>query len=389
MWTFRMRKNLAYCLIAAAALLLSCEKDGRRAVTDAPAAPVRFEVEQEAPVTKALISQDSDLIHACTPVADGGLGKAIGLWAAITDAQGRTTNDVFSGVQLRWFDREGGHEYNPDDSEEDNRSKWNTVIVDEQGERAGEVYWRPGETYRFRAYYPAGVELRENTSASTFIADYRTSTQQDDMMAGYQKVTLTTLSDLQQHVKLRMKHMLSAVRVTVRFNDDFPSTDRLTGVWVENGDSGEFVEYGLLVFGDGTEAGVESVQWYGIQAPMPGEKIYEWTTSPGLPFSSTTATRATAYQPTDASSTVTKGEFYTGNDGYVLSIPQTIGKDVNICFTTENSLGYVFKAPIPEGTVLEPGYRYTFNIIISKLDVELLITIKPWNELESSYSINF
>ena len=73
MWTFRMRKNLAYCLIAAAALLLSCEKDGRRAVTDAPAAPVRFEVEQEAPVTKALISQDSDLIHACTPVADGGL----------------------------------------------------------------------------------------------------------------------------------------------------------------------------------------------------------------------------------------------------------------------------------------------------------------------------
>ena len=383
-----MRKLLAYCLLAAA-LLPSCRKERPGVPTDYRISPVRFEVEQENAAVKSLVCNDNDLIHACTPVADGGLGKAIGLWAAITDASGRTTNDVFRGVQLRWFDREGGHEFNPDTDEEENRQKWNTVIVDEEGERAGEVYWRPNETYRFRAYYPAGVELRENTSASTFIADYRTSRQQDDMMAGYQKVVLSTLADLQQHVQLRMKHMLSAVKFTFRFNDDFPSTDRLTGVWLENGEQGEFMEYGLLVYGDGTEIGVERIQWYGIQAPSPGEKLYEWKTSPGLSFSSTEASKATAYMPTDASSTVTEGEFFTGNDGFVLMIPQTVGKDAFICFTTENSLGYVFKAAIPEGTVLEPGYRYTFNVIISKLDVELLITIKPWNELESSYSINF
>ena len=184
-----MTKVSAYCLAAACALLsLSCD---RRSADDATVRrPIRFEVEQEAAVSKALISSDDDLIHACTPVADGGLGKAIGLWAAMTDASGRTTNDVFQGVQLRWFDREGGHEFNPDTDEESDRQKWNTVIVDDQGERAGEVYWRPGETYRFRAYYPAGVELRENTSASTFIADYRTASQQDDMLAGYQKMTL-------------------------------------------------------------------------------------------------------------------------------------------------------------------------------------------------------
>lgn len=376
-------------MAVAATLLPSCRKDRTGVVTDDVRVPVRFEVEQEDAGTKSLVCNDNDLIHACTPVADGGLGKAIGLWAAITDASGRTTNDVFSGVQLRWFDREGGHEYNPVGDEEENRQKWNTVIVDEEGERAGEVYWRPNETYRFRAYYPAGVELRENTSASTFIADYRTSLQQDDMMAGYQKVVLSTLADLQQHVQLRMKHMLSAVKFTFRFNEDFPSTDRLTGVWLENGEQGNFLEYGLLVYGDGTEAGVERIQWYGIHAPLPGEKLYEWASSPGLSFSSTEASKATAYMPTDASSTVTEGEFFTGNDGFVLMIPQTVGKDTFICFTTENSLGYVFKAAIPEGTVLEPGYRYTFNVIISKLDVELLITIKPWNELESSYSINF
>ena len=383
-----MTKVSAYCLAAACALLsLSCD---RRSADDATVRrPIRFEVEQEAAVSKALISSDDDLIHACTPVADGGLGKAIGLWAAMTDASGRTTNDVFQGVQLRWFDREGGHEFNPDTDEESNRQKWNTVIVDDQGERAGEVYWRPGETYRFRAYYPAGVELRENTSASTFIADYRTASQQDDMLAGYQKMTLSTLADLQQHVQLRMKHMLSAVKFTFRFKEDFPSTDYLTGVWLENEAEGEFVDYGLLVFGDGTESGVERVQWYGISAPLEGEKMYQWSTSPGLAFSSTPESRAVAYQASDATSTVTAGEFYTGNDGFVLMIPQTVGEGTSICFTTRNSLGYTFKVALPEGTVLEPGYRYTFNIIISKLDVELFITIKPWNELESSYSINF
>ena len=381
-----MRKAFAYCLAAVCALLaLSCNRGGDEDVFR----PIRFEVEQEGAVSKALIGNDNDLVHACTPVEDGGLGNAIGLWAAITDAAGHTTNDVFQGVRLRWFAHSGGHEDNPDLDEDDDRQKWNTVIVDDQGERAGEVYWRPGETYRFRAYYPAGVELRENTSASTFIAEYRTSRQQDDMLAGYQKVQLTTLADLQQHVQLRMRHTLSAVKFTFRFKEDFPSTDYLTGVWLENEAEGNFMDYGLLVFGDGTEAGVERIQWYGISAPVEGEKMYQWCTSPGLPFSSTPESRAVAYQGSDATSTVTEGEFFTDNDGFVLMIPQTIGEGTSLCFTTQGSLGYTFKVAIPEGTVLEPGYRYTFNIIISKLDVELLITIKPWNELESSYTINF
>ena len=382
-----MRKVSVYFLAAACVLLsLSCN---RLAPDTDVRYPIRFEVEQEAAQSKALIGSDDDLVYACTPTEDGGLGKAIGLWAAITDDAGRTTNDVFQGVRLRWFSRSGGHENNPDDDENEDRQKWNTVIVDDAGERAGEVYWRPGETYRFRAYYPAGVELRENTSASTFIADYRTGNQQDDMLAGYQKVQLSTLADLQQHVQLRMKHMLSAVKFTFRFKEDFPSTDYLTGMWLENESEGSFVDYGLLVFGDGTEDGVERVQWYGITAPSAGEKMYQWCTSPGLEFSSTDDTRAVAYQSSNAASTVTDGEFYTGNGGFVLMIPQTVAEGTAICFTTRGSLGYTFKVPIPEGTVLEPGYRYTFNVIISKLDVELLITIKPWNELESSYTINF
>ena len=60
------------------------------------------------------------------------------------------------------------------------------------------------------------------------------------------------------------------------------------------------MDYGLLVFGDGTESGVERIQWYGISAPLEGEKMYHWATTPGLAFSSTPESRAVAYQASDA-----------------------------------------------------------------------------------------
>lgn len=383
-----------FCTFYAAAALLvlpACEKQEGEGMS-----AIQFEVMQEPARTRVMVGDDTTLQNCCTPVADGGLGQSIGLWAAMTDAAGRTVNDVFSGVRLRWVARAGGHEDNPDADEEDvsKRQLWNTVITDGGSEREGEVYWRPGETYRFRAYYPAGVELRENTSATTFIAEYRADQRQDDMMAAYQKVALNTLSDLQQHVQLTMKHMLSAVKFTFRFADDFPTTDYLTGVWLENTASGHFFNYGLLVYGDGTEAGAETIQWYSIYAPREGEKMYEWTTSPGYEFSNSVATRATAY---GAAGTVS-GALYTDNDNYIYMIPQALPSGTDLCFTTRNSSGFVFRVALPTSFIdaasvahntLEPGWRYQFNVVISQLNVELYITIKPWNELDSSYTINF
>jgi hypothetical protein len=79
-------------------------------------------------------------------------------------------------------------------------------------------------------------------------------------------------------------------------------------------------------------------------------------------------------------------------------IPQDLHPGTQICFTTENSAGNVFRVNLPdklydssnnEFTSLEPGYRYTFNVVISRLDIEVFITIREWNLLDSSYSIDF
>ena len=93
-----------------------------------------------------------------------------------------------------------------------------------------------------------------------------------------------------------------------------------------------------------------------------------------------------------------KGAIFTGSNNYVYMVPQELHPGTQLCFKTENSAGNVFRIDLPDhftdagGTVhnsLEPGYRYTFHVVISRLDVDILITIREWNQLDSSYSIAF
>lgn len=355
-----------------------------------------------------MINSEAQLRTACTPVALGGKGQAITLWAAM-EKEGETTNDVFQGVNLQWRAVTGdkGHENNPDLDEEGsgNELYWNTMINDGGVEKHAEVYWHPGETYYFRAYYPAGVELANNTSASTFIAEYDTKSQQDDLMAAYTKKTLANKAQLQEHVQLNLLHMLSAVEFTFRFKEEsgFEKSDKLVSVWLENTASGQFGNYGLLVFGDGTEAGATDIEWYIMDTPAEDTRMYYWEHSSGVPFYRNTTENVAAKAYSDLEHTA-QGTLYAGNqsiDGlhnYVYMIPQDLHPGTQICFTTENSAGHVFRVDMPYSfkdssnnthTSLEPAYRYTFNIVISRLDIEAFITIREWNLLDSSYTIDF
>ena len=393
-----MKGRIRIFLLLALGATAACSK--QPSTEPAPAA-IRFEVTHTPAVTRSMITDGNELRNACTP--DLG-GQAIGLWAAM-ERGAETTNDVFQGVKLQWRPvGDKGHENNPNpDHSEDgdgNESFWNTVVTEGGTDRFAEVYWHPGETYYFRAYYPDGVQLANNTSATTFIAEYHTELRQEDMMAAYQKVVLTDKASLQQHVKLNMQHMLSAVKFTFSYKDEagFFNSDRLLGVWLENTATGEFGDYALLVFGDGTEAGATHVDWYIMDTPAPGKKMYEWTCSAGLPFyrNDTENVEATAYMA--SSDPNDKGAIFTGSNNYVYMVPQELHPGTQLCFKTENSAGNVFRIDLPDhftdagGTVhnsLEPGYRYTFHVVISRLDVDFLITIREWNQLDSSYSIAF
>ena len=75
-----------FCTFYAAAALLvlpACEKQEGEGMS-----AIQFEVMQEPARTRVMVGDDTTLQNCCTPVADGGLGQSIGLWAAMTDAAG-------------------------------------------------------------------------------------------------------------------------------------------------------------------------------------------------------------------------------------------------------------------------------------------------------------
>ena len=406
-----MKKVFRILLIIALVALtaVSCKKTDEN-VTEASGI-IHFEVRQTPSATRSMVVDDAALRTACSP---SGGAQSIGLWAAMSKA-GETTNDVFQGVNLQWRPvGEKGHENNPDLDEEgtDKESYWNTFITHQSEVKHAEVYWHPGETYYFRAYYPAGVELANNTSAYTFIAEYNCEIQQDDLMAAYQKVVLADKASLQQHVQLNLLHMLSAVEFRFKFKEEsgFEKSDKLMSMWLENTDAGEFGNYGLLVFGDGKKEGdagydplvsPTEIDWYIMNTPAPGERMYYWENSAGIDFYRNSSENVAATAFSDPGNT-TAGALFTGSTygghNYVYMIPQDLHPGTQICFTTENSAGNVFRVNMPDSfkdlhdvvyTSLEAGYRYTFNVVISRLDIEVFITIKEWNLIDSSYSIDF
>ena len=385
-------------LVLALGVAAACSK---QPAAEPASAAIRFEVTHTPAPTRAMITDADELRESCTP---GQGDKAIGLWAAMQRGT-ETTNDVFQGVKLQWRPvGDKGHENNPNpDHSEDgtgNESYWNTVVSEGGTDRFAEVYWRPEETYYFRAYYPDGVQLANNTSATTFIAEYHTERQQEDLMAAYQKVVLSDRASLQQHVKLNMLHMLSAVQFTFSYKEEagFYNSDRLLGMWLENTAAGTFGNYALLVFGDGTEAGATHVDWSVMDIPAPGTRMYEWNYSAGIPFYRTDTENVSATAYTASADPDDKGAIFTGSNHYVYMVPQELHPGTQLCFITESSMGNVFRINFPDaftdadGVVhhaLEPGYRYTFHVVISRLDVDVFITIKEWNRLDSSYSIAF
>ena len=407
-----MRKILTYSILVLSFLtVFSCRKDQPSSTTGS--ALIRFVPYEQPAGTKGLITNDTDLKTACTGLSN----QAIAVWAARKDnSTGVVTNDVFNGVYLRWQEISGpeGHEDNPSSSES-TPSYWNTFNADGT---SGPVAWSPGGTYIFRAYYPAGVELRENTNANLFISEYQSDRTQEDLMVAYTRI-ITNASNINDHVPLNLRHMLAAVSFSFSFKDGPASTggfagdDYLTSMWLENTSTGIFCDYGMLAFGDGHDGSnptdqPEKIEWYNIYAPAAGVKMYEWVASgsgeelKNVESSTDNYTKdkiAMAYTPNGSSDT---GHLFTqspyGGRNYVLAIPQTLHGGTDICFKTSNGMDAVFRAQLPTtlsvGTgmdehAFQAGYRYDIDLVITKLSIDVLITIKPWNVLDSSYIIEY
>jgi len=392
-------------IVCFTALLLTCSC-GKSIDPDGPAA-VQFNISSVAgPAgSKALVEDANNLISACTPTANGGLGQSIGIWAdAIVD--GTQKKNVFNGTQLIW-EAVGseGHEGHPDDAGETaSPSFWNY--------KTNAVYWRTGEEYTFRAFYPYD-EMKDGlqswSDATGFVVVYEAEKVQEDFMVAYAH-RLVDVSNLATHVDFDMIHALSALRFTFNFAPGFDMTDNLTSFWIENTRTDntqpdQFADMGMMVYGESGSGNEEKMTWQKSYSPLAGTKMFYWKNNDATETyvfsrSESSTTAATAYGSDDAS---TECALFakTENQRWLFVPPQQLVSGTKLCFTTRTGGTTVFKADLPttlnwtEGGVakssqaLEPGYRYTFNIVISKLDAEVLVTIRPWNIRNSSYYISF
>lgn len=396
-----MNRTLLYIVLLSAAVLSGCGRE------DMPSADIsgqriwwNVDSVEGLRATKSLINSYDALVDACKPEGDGGDGGSISVWADYT-IENETTKNVFEGTSIIYQDKVGGNPH----------SSWNY--------KGNDIYWSLGGQYKFRAYYPTdadnkgandtdGIQLGDGCNATVFQMNYNTMMTQKDLLVAYN--TIDTRSwNLSHPVPLNFRHALSALQFRFQLinipGQEYLDSDYLTSVWIENiVDESEkpFTSIGGLVYGNEGEGNEEKLGWTENKWRNPGDKLYEWVNDGVLMENrqeggTVETTQAVAYTATGT----TEGQMFTDNDGFLLVIPQRSEGNVKLFFTTSHGGDTEYSITIPKitgtdqngpsgtGEYFIPGYRYIYTISITKTDIRLLLTIKPWNKLDSSYSYNF
>lgn len=295
---------------------------------------------------RALIEDDAALQTACT-----GGNKAIGIWSAY-----RLNGDSVKNVL--GMDGDVSLVYNPSTAW-DNWEGWT------YGEKA--AYWMRKAVYYFNAYFPKTGGLTSIANDSTSLkGTYNTETTQTDLMVS--RVKVDTNGNFEgSPVPLPMKHALATLKFIFRM-DGGTATELLKSFSLDNTlKTSATLNYNtdFLTIGNWTN-GVSSND----------TRIYEWSDNNGISFST----------EMDAVPYTTGESFYRTDDGHIFIIPQKC----EVTPTFNCTMGINSFENIPLGTTqFDPGKNYIYTIKVEDKTVDVTLTIKPWNEKNSSYDIDF
>ena len=371
-------KIFCKCLIFVFVLIMcGCDKNEDNGWdSDGSVIPVRWRINGiNKHSSRALIDEQSAFEYACSPT---GGNESIGIWGdyeVLINGVLQTSIGFFQATELQYYGLS---------AEEGDPTGW-----DYSGE---DRFWTWGGRYKFRAYFPQkGVDVVSSSNASTFVFEWNSMLQQQDLMVAYNYID-TQRWDLKDPVPLDFNHALSALKFNFQFEEGYVADDKLTGFWLENTEEDDFASIGIMAYGATTESDdPETMTWEKAYSNEPGMEIYKWTYPAGIPFyrtSDNTSATATAY-----TAGAEDGSEYITNDGWLLVIPQKPSGKVNICFTTEKSGTTVYRAKMPAQTetdnVFRPGYKYNYTVTIGSTDLTLDLSIAEWNRLESSHDIKF
>lgn len=405
-----MNRNGIFLTCLIGLLMVSCNQN-EDGIIDSPSkqttTPIGWSVLpiQSMQGSRALISSDDDLQSACT----NGTGESIGLWGdydLTINGVKQTIEGFLNDVKLVYYGVGGT---------EDSPTGWDYIAEDK--------YWELGGQYRFRAYYPQTAihqNVISSSNATTFVINYNTTQMQEDLLVAYQPINTMQWS-LSDPVPLKFRHALAGVRFQFQFEEGLNETDKLTSCWLQNTENCDFTSVGMLAYGtedpnNGNQYNPNWLDWHESYNSPATERMYYWKSQEGVVYQRENGqnTLATAYTGASA-----EGGTFLNNNGYLLIIPQQSDGTVQLCFTTYEGGDAIYRIPLPvktgtsmatqranntydanntlilgsalndEGTDFVAGYLYNYTISVTKTNLDMSLSIAPWNELKSSFDISF
>ncbi len=162
-----------------------------------------------------------------------------------------------------------------------------------------------------------------------------------------------------------------------------------------------------------------------LEAELNGQSAEELAQNPILMWTTALSTEAgvqydchtaKGYSIAQEGDQAVEGSLFTRNSAWLLIIPQESFGTLTLCFTTKKGGNAVYKVALPRqtGTLIDregklmkdeygnliteseegtdawvAGMRYTYLVTLSQSDLEIEVSIKPWNERKHSTEIIF
>lgn len=238
--------------------------------------------------------------------------------------------------------------------------------------------WQINRFYRFRAFHPYGgaaINL-QSSDADDMIIGYSVAAGSEDLLVAFKEVE-ATIEAIRQPVNFDFVHALSGLKFEIAFKNIADIEDDYSD-YLEN-----FYLTGLA--GTGTlhythEEGTlltPKMIWYALSYDT-DSKFYEWSADNG-------SSGKQFYKAGQKSPTMV----FDGNDNMVYAVPQTRKANLQptvVYFKTQAGGNSYQSVTLPD-VDWKPGKIYVYSLLVNKSDIDIVLTIKDWSELQSNVNI--
>ncbi|MGM9780903.1 MAG: fimbrillin family protein [Candidatus Cryptobacteroides sp.] len=235
-------------------------------------------------------------------------------------------------------------------------------------------YWKINKFYRFRAYHPYSGDsfiVNASSSADNIMIEYNVVPGKDDLLVGFKAVE-ATIDNIKEKVKFEFQHALCGLQFKIALKNvsDIADTDKdaITEFHLEG-----LIPTGTLRYTyDPSDVKLPMIEW--IVTYYDSGSYFSWTGEKEFG----------KYDGTNAK------DIFDGSANMVFCIPQTCSsasdKPTTIHFKTRGGGAADNSATLPT-LKWESGKIYIYTLLVNKSDLEVVVSIKDWKEIQSSEDV--